>query len=362
MTAMTAMTAMSLAPGGLAGCSERRAPGGPRPPARKVVLATSIDAFLLEPIVRAFEERALASARASGAAPIRIELVTDTEATKAMGLVQRLIAEQDRPATDVWWSGEVLGTVTLARAGLLQSWSPVESAKIHPQGVWPASLRDAQSRWFGHAQRARVIAFNPARVASPPRSLGSLLASGLRVGIAQPQFGSTRSHIAGLLSMDASGTRDWLAALAKSARRYPGNSAVVRAIATGEIDAGLTDSDDVWVGRRQGWDLGVSFATATLGEGPERAFLFPATVAMLANAPHPQEAHMLAEFLLSQDVERILAASESRNYPTLDAFREELAKDTPELRLPLPRADIAWSDIESVVDETDKLIAELMPL
>jgi iron(III) transport system substrate-binding protein len=350
----------------IASCKKRSpnssSSAGSTPEARTVTLVTSIDAFLLDPIVRAFEAHAQRLPGANAAPPIKVRLATDTEATKAMGLVQSLIARRDDPVADVWWSGEVLGSVSLARAGLLASWQPTESPKDLPGGVWPANHADPLSRWHGHAQRARVIAYSPARVKSPPRSLSDLLDPKLRVGLAQPQFGSTRSHVAGLLSLDAQGARAWLSSLAKTARTYPGNSAVVRAIATGEIDMGLTDSDDVWVGRRQGWDLGVSFAGATLADGPERAFLFPATVGVIAYAPHPDEARLLADFLLSAPVERLLAASESKNYPIRDTLREELAHSTPELRLPLPRAEIAWNDIDAALDEADRMIRELMPV
>ena len=76
-----------------------------------------------------------------------------------------------------------------------------------------------------------------------------------------------------LAELGAEGFRSWAQGLkANGLRLYDGNSSVVRAAANGEIDVGLTDTDDVYSGQKQGWPLAMvqpgakrSSAFASLG-------------------------------------------------------------------------------------------------
>ena len=74
---------------------------------QQVVVYTSVDQNFAEPILAEFEA-------ASG---IDVQPVFDVEAAKTTGLVNRIIAEKDRPQADVWWSGECAQTIDLARLG-----------------------------------------------------------------------------------------------------------------------------------------------------------------------------------------------------------------------------------------------------
>ena len=84
---------------GVGGCSETR---------REVVVYTSLDPVFSESLLERFEKR-------SG---IDVRIVTDTEATKTTGLVERVRREKDRPRCDVFWNNEVLRTIRMAREGL----------------------------------------------------------------------------------------------------------------------------------------------------------------------------------------------------------------------------------------------------
>lgn len=219
-----------------------------------------------------------------------------------------------------------MGTIRLVREGLLEPYrSPTESRVA---GGWPAGLTgpivDGAPEWYGFACRARVIAFDTRdlKADEAPRSLQALTDPKWkgRVGMARPQFGTTRSQMAALVADCGPGElREWLRAMkAGGLRLYDGNSAVVRAIAQGEIDVGLTDTDDVWAAQREGWPVGASFEAAIDDEaglcsrGP---MLIPNTVALVRGAPHGPEARALIDFLLGQEAERILAASDSHNLP-----------------------------------------------
>src|SRR4051812_37517278 len=76
-------------------------------PTREVVIYTSVDQPYCAPILMEFERR-------SG---IHVVLKTDAEATKSVGLAERLRAEKDHPQADVWWSNEIFLTINLADEG-----------------------------------------------------------------------------------------------------------------------------------------------------------------------------------------------------------------------------------------------------
>src|SRR5690606_18522089 len=123
---------------------------------------------------------------------VRVNIVGDTEATKTTGLVERILAEQQRPRGDVWWSSEALGSVRLAEAGALE---PVEidAAGLGFPDGWPEHLKSDDNTWRGFAARARVIGYNSETFDAEevPRDLAELTNPKWRgrVGIAQPQFG-----------------------------------------------------------------------------------------------------------------------------------------------------------------------------
>ncbi|HZW09523.1 MAG TPA: extracellular solute-binding protein [Phycisphaerales bacterium] len=292
----------------LGACSRRDPASG------EVVLYSSVDDFVLRDVVRAFE----------AASTVRVRLLGDTEATKTTGLVERLVAERSRPRADVWWSSEPFGTIRLTAMGVFE---PTEIAAPPIDDPALAGRLSAPDRsWHGLALRARVIAVRAGRFESapPPDRLRDLSAPSLRarVGIARPRFGTTRGHMAAIAAQHGEhALRDWLLALRENGLRvYDGNSTVVRAIAEGELDAGLTDTDDAWAARRNQWPVEAVFekpdpsppASGLPSPGP---MLIPNTVALVRNGPNPANARRLLEFLLAGPAEEILALSDSHNIP-----------------------------------------------
>ncbi|MFK7884501.1 MAG: extracellular solute-binding protein [Phycisphaerales bacterium] len=319
MTPTLARTAVVL--GAISALSACDAPDPNTPIAQTVVLYTSADDVFVRSVVDAFEQET----------GIRVDLVGDTEATKTTGLVTRLLAEKEAPRCDVWWSSEPMGTLLLAEAGVLEPGAMTGSVPSD----WPAELIGADDTWIGFAERARVIAFSADRVENPPTTLAALTTpdwSG-RVGMARPQFGTTRGHMA--LLADRWGIpafRAWLEAMQDNGLKlYDGNARVVRAIHEGEIDLALTDTDDVWVAIANTWPIGMTYETRSdhfvwPSIGPTT---IPNTVGVVAGGPNPDAARVLATFLVSPTVEQLLAASQSRNIPVHADLRVEFSELIP---------------------------------
>lgn len=299
------------------------------PGQRQVILYTSADDAVVQALVSEFE-------KTTG---IKVKVAGDTEATKSTGLVQRVIDEKKDETgsrADIWWSSELVGTMRLAKEGVLEPCTPRTDGDF--PGGWPSILRAPDRAWHGFAQRARVLAFNTNRLntENAPKTLREL-ADPLwknRVGISRPQFGTMRTHIAVLLAENPRQVvKDFLVALKNNqVRFYDSNSAVVRGISLGEIDVGLTDTDDVWAAMREKWPVDCMFelqddpkdeVAGLKSLGP---IMIPNTVAKVRGGPHTQEAIKFFDFLLSADAERILAFSESKNIPVREKLREEFAK------------------------------------
>lgn len=324
---------------------------------RRVVLYTSCDQDILRPIIAAFEKDT----------GIDVLEVADTEATKTVGLYARLVDEQAAPRADVWWSNEPFYTARLAHQGLLEPFTPTQSQASLPTG-WPQHLRAKDDSWHAFALRARVIAYDTRKLTpeQAPRTLRDLAEPRWHamVGMARPTFGTTAGHIAALVHLwGEEPTRQWLEAMeAQNLRLYDGNSSVVRAIAAGEIQLGLTDSDDAFAAQQEGLPIAFVYeADETNSKAPILtpeavepmmsfgALVIPNTAALVRGAPNPREARALLEFLLSERAERLLMTSRSRNVPIREGPARELFLLHPEANISPP----ARVDLDAVANEIE---------
>jgi iron(III) transport system substrate-binding protein len=290
---------------------------------QRVTLYTSVDDEFARMVVAQFEAET----------GIMVDVLGDTEATKTTGLVTRLQSEKDNPTCDVWWSSEPMGTILLARDGLLEPWAMQGTV----EESWPSSLCADDWSWVGTALRSRVIVYPTDRIgdlSNVPDTLALLAHPDYRgrIGMARPQFGTTRIHMAlaasqwGLVAFG-----DWIAAVQNNnIRLYDGNAGVVRGVAMGEIDFGLTDTDDVWSGQANNW--AVDFVRESQADHPTWMSLgetqIPNTVAIIQGAPNPDAASQLAAFLVSPSVERLLFESTSGNAPVDPDLRAQCGLDS----------------------------------
>lgn len=289
-------------------------------PGREVVVYTSVDQVYSEPILRRFE-------RQSG---IRVKAVFDVEAAKTVGLVNRLLAERERPRCDVFWNSEVVRTIVLKRRGVLAPYRSPSARDV------PEAFRDPEGYWAGVALRARVLIYNrellpPERV---PRSILELARPAWRgkVAMAYPLFGTTATHVAALfVALGSQRTEALLRALRDNALILDGNAMVRDAVVEGRVPLGLTDTDDVNVALAAGKPVGMAF--------PRETLLIPHTAVLVRGCPHPEEARRLIDYLLSPEVERELLRLGAAQFtvrgipPQLEALRvnwEEVASSLEE--------------------------------
>lgn len=316
---------------------------------RTVVAYISADEQVARPILAAFEKQ-------SG---IRVLPKFDTEATKTAGLVNLLRAEKDNPRADVFWSSEVFMTAQLAAEDVL---SPL--GEVIPSD-WPADQKDAQGRWVGFAARARVIVYSTERVPAErvPTKWTDLTRDWWkgRVVMADPRFGTTRGHFGAMKwwwdrNTMAGYYEAFIEGLAENDVRMleSGNAGVVRAIVSGEADIGMTDTDDVHAAKAQGAKVEMVYPAHELDKPQGGTLLIPNTAALVRGSEHSQEAKELIRFLISEEGERLLAESVSRNVP-LGPGR---AAAFPELAVS-GAIDVDYAEVAKVMDQA---VSEAMRL
>jgi iron(III) transport system substrate-binding protein len=283
-----------------------------RAPAPLVVYCAH-DAIYADGLLKAYEKRA----------GIRLSVRFDSEATKSLGLVELLLRERTHPRCDLFWNNELLGTLQLAEAGLLQPYRGPGYERI------PAAFKDPEARWTGFAARLRVWIVNTQRVeaaASAPLPPADLT----RTVMAKPLYGTTRTHYTVLWSLWGperlqAWHRDWRA---RGGREASGNAAVKNLVAEGVCDSGLTDSDDYFAAR----DGGKPVAMAPARVDASHTLCIPNTAAIVRGTRRLKAAQALADYLLSAEVETALANSPSRQIPLGPVDEARLPAEVRELK------------------------------
>ena len=269
-----------------------------------LVVYCSLDQEFAEELMQRFESE-------SGLA-LRVEY--DIEANKNVGLASRIREERGRPRCDVFWSNEFAQMVSLAGAGLLARYDSPSAADV------PAGFRDPEQRWTGFAARARIFIVNT-ELANPAeiRTMWDLFDprwSG-KVAMAQPLAGTTSTHMAALFEAlgEAEGLRyvETAARLAGEGKLQlaTGNAHVMRLVREGQCAFGWTDTDDFNVAREAGFPVAAVYPDQE-GAG---TLLIPNTIAILAEAPHPEAAQRFVDWALRPELEAELARSRSAQVP-----------------------------------------------
>ena len=139
--------------------------------------------------------------------------------------------------------------------------------------------------------------------------------------MAAPEFGTTGGDVASWFAhYDSARATEIMEGLkANDIRLVAGNSTAVRMVATGQADICFTDTDDVYAAQRNGWPVAMNY----LDQGGDGALAIPNTAALIKGAGNPEEAEELMEFLLSEQLEQMLARSDSHNFPIRSALAEQ---------------------------------------
>ena len=121
-------------------------------------------------------------------------------------------------------------------------------------------------------------------------------------------FGTSATHAAALYAIwGPEETRSFYSQMKdQGVRVLDGNSVVRDLVARGQLAFGLTDTDDACVAVMRGDPVSIVFPD---GNDDLGTLTIPGTVAVIAGGPNPVEARTLMDFLVSEEVERMLIES-----------------------------------------------------
>jgi iron(III) transport system substrate-binding protein len=245
---------------------------------------------LVAPVLAAFEEET--------GTQVRVRYADTSQ------LAAAVLEEGARTPADVFLAQDA-GTLGLLEAeGRLRPLSEAILGRVDPR------LRSPRGLWVGTSARARVLTYNPARVpeASLPKSLSDLTDPAWkgRVGWA-PANASFQSFTAALIQLEGEASaRTWLRAMkANDPKDYPSNTPLVQAVASGEIDVGLTNH---YYLHRLKAEHGEGFSAANhYFDGGAASLVNVSAVGILDRSQRVTKAERFVEFLLSETAQRHFA-------------------------------------------------------
>jgi len=254
-----------------------------------LVVYTSVDRVYSEEVFKLFTEET----------GIEVKAVYDVEATKTTGLVNRLISEKDKPVADVFWNGEIIYTLRLKEENVLAPYKSENS-----QGL-PDQFVDSEFMWTAFGGRARVFIVNKDLIdrsdIEPSIYKMHLQAEEYSIGLAKPMFGTTATHVAGIYAIKGQDeTYNLFKQIDESnVNIVDGNGAVRDMVVSGQLDFGLTDTDDALSAVNKGAMVDLVFPDQEDDECG--TLIIPNSVALIQGCDNSEEGKLFIDFLLEKD-------------------------------------------------------------
>jgi iron(III) transport system substrate-binding protein len=292
-----------------------------------VVVYVAHDQDYSEPILREFEE----------ITGIKVNALYDTEATKTVGLVNRLIAEKSNPQTDVFWNNEVMRTILLKENGLIKPYCSPNAEDI------PLEYKDKECYWTGFAARARVIIYNKDKMKENemPKSIYEFINPGWKgkVCISNPLIGSGSTLTSALFaSLGEEKAENLFLDMKENKVQVLESPSMVRdQVISGECWFGSTDTDDAYDAISAGKPVEMVFPDQQKNQ--IGTLVFPNSVMLIRNSPHSEQGKKLIDFLLSSKVEEELAES------ALQIPLKSSSKSPPNIPKDLKPFNTSWKDV-----------------
>jgi iron(III) transport system substrate-binding protein len=260
-------------------------------------------------------------------------------------LAAQILEEGDNSPADVFFAQDAGALGAVSAAGRFEVLPDEVLDQVAP------AFRSTKGEWVGVSARARVVVYNTEALTEDelPDSILDLTDpqwSG-RIGWA-PTNGSFQAFVTALRVLEGEdGARNWLEAMeANGAQAYENNTAIVEAVANGEIDAGLVNH--YYLFRTLAEDPSRPAANKFYSDGDPGALVNVAGAGILGTSDRQSEANTFVAFLLSEEAQQYFA-TETFEIPLAEGV--EPADGVPDLAtLTVPELDLdQLADLEGTL-------------
>jgi iron(III) transport system substrate-binding protein len=231
---------------------------------------------------------------------------------KDFELANQIVQEGSASPADVFITENSPAMQVVQEKGLFATVDQATIDQLPPRFV------PATHDWVGVAARATVLVYNAKLLSSDelPRSIMDLSGPAWkdRVAIAPSgaDFQAIVSAVVAIKGDDAAA--DWLRGLKTNGRVYNGNGAVMKAVDSGDVPAGII-YHYYWYKDRA--ESGANSSNAELYFFPNQdpgGFVSVSGLGTLKSSQHPREAQMLLQYMTGLDGQKVLAESTALEY------------------------------------------------
>lgn len=225
-----------------------------------------------------------------------------------------ILEEGGNSPADVYYAQDAGALGAIEAAGLFADLPPAILETVD------ARFRSDTGRWVGITGRARVLAYNTETLseADLPATVEELTGDEWagRIGWA-PTNGSFQSFVTAMRLIDGDdAARAWLQGMIDNgAVVFEGNADIVRAIAAGEIDAGLVNNYYVYAVAAEEGEIPV--ANHFFADGNVGSLVNVSGAGVLGTSKNPDAAQALIAYLLGEEAQTYFAEN-TFEYPLLD--------------------------------------------
>lgn len=323
----------------IAGCGsdDKVAGGATAELGGKLVIYSGREAELVEPLYKKFEQTT------------GIEL--EVRYAETPELAATIAEEAENSPADVFYAQDA-GSI-LAIEDQLATIEQDQLDKIYEQ------YRDDEGKWTGVTGRVRVLTYNTDSIkdhTALPATVAGLTDAKWkgRVGIA-PGNASFQAFVTAMRETEGdTATKKWLKDMkANDVQTFEGNSAIVEAVAKGEIDAGLVNHYYLYQTKAE--DPDAPIANHNFTDGDPGSLVNVSAAGILASAPNKVNAERFVAFLLNEGQAFFATEAEEKEYPLVDGYDDELPKDlTPLDEVEGP--DVTLDQLGAGLDDTVEMI------
>lgn len=261
-------------------------------------------------------------------------------------LAAQLLEEGQNSPADVFFSQDAGALGAVSEAGLLTK----VTAELYE--LVPAAYSAADGMWVGVSGRVRVLNYNPNKVMELPKSVFDLADPSWKGRIAiAPTNASFQSFVTAMRVVEGDEkTLEWLQAMKENAVIFEKNSAILEAVESGQVDAGLINHYYWYALANEQGEANMNSRIAQFESNDVGNLINAAGVGIVNDST---AARKFVEFLLSKDGQSFFA-EETREYPLVSSV-DPADQLTPLSEIPAPKLDL--SDL-STLERTLELIRQ----